>query len=471
MKKIYSFAIQVVSKIMLLCFVAMLIISFGIKAVYNYNDSPIFEKTQMLDIVFEIIVVGVFVAGVHWRKKINQISAKISIIIFVILAFLFVIMVPLKPFSDMQQIYNGALNIAEGNMKYFTDNSYFMEYPNNILITLIYGAILFIFPHNFIVLKFTNIFCVIGIVWMSEKILQLYWKNSYTNLFYLYGLSLGSVFLYVNHVYTDLVFVFVATLGLYIYMKNTRKIIGVVFLFSVLYFVRPQAIFYMIAIIIHYFFKSEKNLCYKIITILIGAIIFVICNFVITQGIEKTLIGDIEHSMPPASYVYMAFNEKEFGFQDGSHDTKRTFADVKERIESYNGETLAQIILKKEQWMWTEGTYQAQRYAFGGDDSSGNKFIYQTPITKYCLDSSDDWRKGLDCFLRSQYLIMLILTVPMFAKKNNREYDIFIMLFAANIVFYIFWEIKSRYILPLYPVMLIISCLTLKNIVKRISKK
>lgn len=73
--------------------------------------------------------------------------------------------------------------------------------------------------------------------------------------------------------------------------------------------------------------------------------------------------------------------------------------------------------------------------------------------------------------MRTQYLFLFILTIPMFFRKNQNKYDIFIMLFAAHMIFYIFWEIKSRYLLPLYPIMLIVSFITLNDFsVKKASR-
>ena len=59
----------------------------------------------------------------------------------------------------------------------------------------------------------------------------------------------------------------------------------------------------------------------------------------------------------------------------------------------------------------------------------------------------------------------------MFWKKNRGKYDIFVMLFAANMVFYVFWEIKSRYLLPLYPLMFIASFITIDNMAKQWKNK
>lgn len=472
MVKIYDWIMKLASRILAAICTGMLIIALGVKAVYCYDDSPAFVQNGVWDAITLSVIIVLLLLGIHWRDILNRhISAKCSIAIYCVIAVLFILLVPLKPFSDMQQIYDGAIEIAKGNLEYFHQNAYFMQYPNNMLITLIYGGILFFFPKNAIVLKLLNILMVVGTVIISEKILQIYWKNSYRNLFYVYGLSLVSVLLYVNHVYTDLIFVFFSLLGIYLYLKKPERIWYVIVIFGALYFIRPQAVFYVIAIVIHYLIKYKAGYARKIMHVLCGVVLFFGCRYVVTYGIETPIIGDIDHSMPAASYVYMAFNEEEFGFQDGSHDLNRKFSDVVDRLQGYDKETLLKIIGKKLEWTWTEGTYQAQRYAFGENSDTQDKFEYATPVTGHCLDSGQRWRNILDSFMRNQYLILFALTIPMFWKKNRGKYDIFVMLFAANMVFYVFWEIKSRYLLPLYPLMFIASFITMDNMAQQWKNK
>lgn len=320
--KLYRFSLKITSFLLICISTGMLLISLLYKAIYRYDDSPAFIRNGLGDLIALLILLLLFALGYHWREKINRyFSVKYSILIYFILAIFFVLLVPLKPFSDMQQIYQASLEVSKDNWKYFCkDISYFTQYPNNLLITLLYGFLFVVLPKNVLVLKVLNILEIIGIVWISEKTVQLYHKNSYRNLFFVYGLSLISVFLYTNHIYTDLLFVFFSVLGLYLYMKNPAHIGYAIALYSILFFVRPQAVFYIIAILLHYFFKGNASMIKKISHIICLILLFLVCRFAITNAIEKPLIGDLSHSMPAASYVYMAFNEEEFGFQDGTHD-------------------------------------------------------------------------------------------------------------------------------------------------------
>ena len=76
----------------------------------------------------------------------------------------------------------------------------------------------------------------------------------------------------------------------------------------------------------------------------------------------------------------MGINEPEFGFQDGSHSSNWTFKDVKNRVLELGSTRLIKLIAKKEYWLWTEGTYQVERYAFG--IGWKEHFDYDTIITK-----------------------------------------------------------------------------------------
>ena len=203
--KLYRFSLKITSFLLICISTGMLLISLLYKAIYRYDDSPAFIRNGLGDLIALLILLLLFALGYHWREKINRyFYVKYSILIYFILAIFFVLLVPLKPFSDMQQIYQASLEVSKGNWKYFCkDNSYFTQYPNNLLITLLYGFLFVVLPKNVLVLKVLNILEIIGIVWISEKTVQLYHKNSYRNLFFVYGLSLISVFLYTNHMITS----------------------------------------------------------------------------------------------------------------------------------------------------------------------------------------------------------------------------------------------------------------------------
>lgn len=143
MKKIYNLIINITAFIIAIMCLGMLLVAFGIKAIYDCNDDmPLFIHIGFWDVIMLIAVCFMLCLFLKFQDKINRhLSVRYIIAIYIIIAVLFIIYVPLKPFSDMQQIYQGAIEIANGNFKYFDHNAYFMQYPNNMLITLVYGML------------------------------------------------------------------------------------------------------------------------------------------------------------------------------------------------------------------------------------------------------------------------------------------------------------------------------------------
>lgn len=161
----------------------------------------------------------------------------------------------------------------------------------------------------------------------------------------------------------------------------------------------------------------------------------------------------------------MGFNQDEFGFQDGTHSIDRNMKDVVERIRGYDVKEVTEIIAKKEYWMWMEGTYQAQRYAFGeNSDESNSKFYYETAATKYLMNNEQTLRKVIDSFIYSQYFILFVLMLYWFVRPQSDKLSVIYLVYMGMFLFYVFWEIKSRYIISLYPFMMIFSIWTLLSL-------
>lgn len=472
MKNFYNKIIKCSGIFMLVFFSIILLLSLFIKSIYICDiDTATFTNNTWRDLFFILLFIAFIIIFFTFIDLVNKIPAIISIFIYLLIGLLFIYLVPLKTFSDMEQIYSASIAVAHGNFDYFINNSYFSACPNNLFITLFYGLFLFIFSDSIITIKLLNIFLIIGIVFFSEKILQRICKNNYQNAFYIWALSCIPTFFYINHIYTDIPFIFFTLLCIWLYYNNPNNILICCFILAMVYQLRPQALFYTIAICIHYVFNyfNRKKILITAFSLILSFIIILSFNNIFVP----IFIGsNPQNTLPVWSYIYMAFNEEEFGFQDQSHSPERNFEDVKERITELGPLRTSKIIIKKTFWIWSEGTYQSSRYAFGPEPVSPNdKYAYNTIITEHMSDSSQICRILLDAMMRAQYLVIFIFTLPMFLPKNSCKYSLFNLLFLANIIFYIFWEIKSRYILPLYPLHLIFIFYMMLNFSFRIAPR
>ncbi len=464
-QRLYDSFFKGLAGILFLLLMAFFLAALFVKAVYRYDDSPAFVSAEWYDWA-AIILLGLFLFLMcRYRKSLDRwIPKQVSISLFFVISLLFAVLVPLKPFSDMKQLYDGALAVSRGEFSFFRTTDYFQMYPNNLFACVIYGALLAVFPDSVMTLKICNICVAQGIVFLTRKLLDYLFGQVYENLFYFCSLFFLPIILYVNHIYTDQLFVLGSLLIVYLYLRQPGGTwIFLPVLLAGAYLLRPQSAFYGIAFLILFLFGNRQEIKEKLLPVLGGLLIFILVVAGFFRGIVPKLVGTDAKSMPVWSYIYMGLNEEEFGFQDNSHSMTRSPEDVKERIASYTPVQLGKILVKKTDWMWTEGTYQASRYAFGDDGMQPlEKFEYETWLTRRTKDSADRLRIVADAFMRGQYLLLLLITAygifRIFFVRKGKPPEIAhvgLLLFYANLFFYLIWEIKSRYLLPLYPFLLL----------------
>ena len=132
------------------------------------------------------------------------------------------------------------------------------------------------------------------------------------------------------------------------------------------------------------------------------------------------------------------------------------------------------LLAKKEYWLFTEGTYQVQRYAFG--EGQENTFYYETPVTlKVSNPETSKTRKAIDYITKGQYLIIIFLAfIDLIIKDSEKDIknkkDLLLYFIIGMFSFYLVWEIKSRYIYCLHPVFLILAVSGIEKITNKIKK-
>lgn len=468
---------KLISKIsinfLIILFVIIIIGMFFINSVYLYIDTAAFKINNIFNYLgiiinifgFLILVLLEKVLALKFKKK-KYINFIIFLIYF-ITEIIYIKLVPIKPFSDMFFITEIALSDFKNEIQYL------QHYPNNLPISIIFNLIFRITQYDVIHIKIFNIICNMATIYFAYKIYENIYKKK-NNIVILLGICSISTFLYVNNAYNDIIFTALTTIILYLVTKEKQSKIDI-FIISILVFlqfiVRPVGIILIIAVCMYYLLKN-KNI--KNIVILLS--IFLICNIMYSQ-LEKEIIpkSDEIQQYPIWSFIQMGINEKEFGFQDGSHSTEWTFGDVKNRIQELGPQRLLKLLCKKQYWLWTEGTYQVERYAFG--TGAPEQFSYTTTVTNmiYDVDNSKA-RKALEYLMKGQYFVLIVLSLIDLIIKDKDETiknkkDILLYTIIGFFCFYTIWEIKSRYIYCLYPIFLILSTQGIEKIINLLKKK
>jgi len=435
----------------------LFIFSIFIRAKYLMNDSPVFELQKFSYNILIFIFIISFLFFKFFENFLKEMYYVLLVfkffimLISILFQILFIIFVPLEPFSDMLQCHLGAIEVTKNNLSFLVNSQYFNLNPNNIFFTLLLGLWYKLINFGFFAGKLLNIFCNILITVLTYEIFKKFYKKESLLIFALLSFF-PPMILYCNHIYNDVIFTFVTILAAYLYFnfdKKTNQYFLIGTLLGISHLIRPVGFLFLIAFIITelLFIRELKNILFLAIGFILPIILFYFLFFIFTgKNLLKT-------GYPIWSYIYIGLNSEKFGFQDGSHSLNRNFNDIIYRIFYENGilETL-KIIFKKIFWMWTEGTYQSERYGFWNLGLIHSSIRNLVKFLSYTL-----------------YFSLILLSCIHFSYKsffnriNNLDKSKPILLIYIVILnflfllFYAIWEIKSRYIYALYPYLIITS--------------
>ncbi|MCI8507803.1 MAG: hypothetical protein HFJ06_04470 [Lachnospiraceae bacterium] len=159
---------------------------------------------------------------------------------------------------------------------------------------------------------------------------------------------------------------------------------------------------------------------------------------------------------------WMGINEEEFSMMHNEiFDGKRTFEGFYTLLMSRDVKRNIKLFGRKILWTWSQGTYQAQRYGFGGDAGSvQEKFEYETPFTRFFLNNEQFAPRLANSAIRAQYMaFFFFMILGMFGmdEEDRKKYRIFIYLCFGTFLILVFYEMKSRYVLHCLIAMLVLG--------------
>lgn len=472
----------IITKFWLYFCIVIFIFALFIKAEYSFADYPFFSKNTFLDIFMISIILITYIFLFYKAKWIEKHIKNSTIsIVFIIIGSMFIFLVPITPFSDMEHVTNGAILFSKWDIEQILSNPYLQRVIKNLKVSIFYSIFATILPKNPICLRLVNVLFYILIAYFISKICRnLGFK--YPKLIYIITCSFTPLLLYCNHIYYDLPTLLMCTLALYFYTKQNTilNMILSALCLGIGGSLRILAYIIFIAIVIDYILKNGKNLLNDKLKKLRILILFIIITFSIpkitditvdkffkTEGIEEDYIWNL---------FWMGINEYEFGFMHNEiHGERRTFDDFYELLTSRTAEQNINLFSKKIFWTWSQGTYQAQRYAFGYDvDNDLDKFEYTTPLTGILLRDDFVIRNFINIFCRAQYMALFFLMILGLVKISRNDislYRPFIYIMFGTFLMLIFYEMKSRYILHCIISMIVLATLGLTNLQQIIDQK
>jgi hypothetical protein len=204
-------------------------------------------------------------------------------------------------------------------------------------------------------------------------------------------------------------------------------------------------------------------------------------TFLLREGKISEPVG--KNSIPVQMWIRIGMNEKKIGYWDDSSSyiiyirqggfdkakSAQIYTElIKKDIEKKGFKPILKVYIKKNAWLWTEGTYQAEYYGIG---SWG--YLYPTFATKIVIHNKE-LRDSVRWILHAINLMMLgIICAGLLRTINKRSVYPFILpaiVLLGFICFYTLWEIKPRYIYPVYPYMMLMFYYGLGITVEKLKK-
>jgi hypothetical protein len=207
---------------------------------------------------------------------------------------------------------------------------------------------------------------------------------------------------------------------------------------------------------------------FGIVLVLFRVPMFMVGSYLLKTEKISTQIG--ANSIPVDMWIHMGMNDEKIGYWDdsyslniyinqGNYDKEKSRQIYRMLINKKLTEKglidLAKVYIKKNIWLWTEGTYQAEYYGVG---SWGH--LYSTIATER-LDSSVYFRDSIRWLLHVINILMFSLIFIGLLESIRKKASYQLLLPAIVVIgfigFYTLWEIKPRYIYPIYPYLILMA--------------
>lgn len=438
------------------------------KAMYDMEDFPYFARNSLLDIALISVFLGIYYLVFKYAKKIERfLSYPLLWITLGMFALLYIFLVPLVPFSDTKPVAEGALSISNVDFSSLFASDYLQTIVKNMKVSFFYGLIDLVFPKSILGLRIINCLLYLLSCHFAGKLadnLGIHYPKAIM-------LILGTIlpfFLYCNQIYFDLPVVCLSTIALYFYahkdIKLPIRMLCTGLFLGVACCLRILAIIVMIAVGMDFIFRymlpsirSRRDTSMKHLRGCIGAflLMLVLC-IALPKGADSIINANFRSPDATDESIWtlfcMGINEEEFGMMHNEllDEGSKSFDDFTTMLFSRTFDQNVHLFSRKIIWTWTQGTYQVQRYAFGGNRPAEDKFLYQTFLTHHLQTSNQPLRRIIDKIGRCQYMALFFwmgIGAALINKKERNQLRPFIYTLFGTFLILILYEMKARYVL------------------------
>lgn len=459
---------------------------------YTFNPLLLIILTMSFILLLTILYKKLF-------NKYNNLSNKSTWIFFfsvsiimMIIEFIIGYLVRTNPSWDLGIVIKSAKEIIKYGHS-TTQSGYYIQAPNNIIITLIIALSLKFFNlfniHNvnLITLTINILFIQLAILFMFKLA-----KYLFNNITACFSLVLTMLFLplypYATICYTDTTSMFLPVCILYalIKLENTSN-----FKYKILYSIllgflsflgfglKVTSLIVLIAYIIICIFNGTiiKKLKYLAIAFITFLLIFKSYVFFI----NKTNIIGMPYSetqaIPFTHFVMMgmtgsgAFSAEEWQYTFSFHDyNSRKDANInviKNRLSNYKTQGYIKFLTQKVVGQtWADGTYDFETIlnSYNIDNNIAHQFLLNTGkyfiyVFYYC-----------QTYHFSMLICILILFIYSLKKNVNNYIKVCQLSFLGLLLFLLIWETRSRYMLNYIPIFILLFTSGIKYLSNDLNK-
>lgn len=501
---------QIVTFILALFIGLFIASSFFFRAKYNYSlygDRAVLEGQQpFVFLLWIVVLLGLGFVLYRLSRRLERYSrAKVipavlllSGVMQTVIIFLFTRM----PTDDSQTVLSLAwAMLYDKDYSSFQSGGYLYMFPFNFSIVLYLKTLLLLFPDNYLVIKGFNILFTLVttlVIYLLGQELRPQSRSKNYGLLIVAATYIPAM-LMSNFIYNDGIATALLTGALYFAVRFIRRrtmkdILFAAALLALGNYFRSIGVIVLIAIVLSLVLNVRAVGVKKAIaSIGIMLLLFNLPGWIQNAALQATGVVDeppSANSAPVYMWLNMGINLETLGFWDDresyniyqqeagynkAESVELFKASIRSKLSGATFTELAEMYYKKLVWTWTEGTYQMERYGIGNEGASSGggrggmvmgRYSYSTAASTL-FQGASMYRSGLLWALYVQnflmYVFILVRLIRGLRTKSFAETPLLLVILGF-IGFYLLWEIKSRYIYPVYPLLLVLSYLGFQDV-------
>ena len=452
----------------------------GESTVFYHQDYP------LLHFIF-ISLFLFFIYRVKCKKIVKTIYPKILktvIILWGIVASVWVLLYLNEPVHDSKHVLDAAAQMREYNFTSFTEGNYLNLWAGNRNFTLLLYLLSFLIGiNNLTLLRVFNVLALLIIFWLLYKITKLFWQinESTCTLQMISCVIFIPALLYTIFIYGDIYGLAFAVGAIYLEFQylSTHKLKWAL-LSSVM--ISLAALLKMNEIII--LIAMSAMMLYDIILTtqwkkgILCLLMFIAMPICFNAGsntlLEKTTRMEMTDGVPMEAWIAMGLQDSEnaAGHYNGynlsvynrnNFDSEKAKVEVRENIKESltnfknNPQAAFSFFLRKITAQWCNPDFESLRYVQTGQNNLSS--IVNGVLSGKAVSLVQQFLNLLQTWILLGAICYILL------RKDKTEYEwIFMLIFVGGFSFHLFWEAGSRYAFPYYIMLLPYSCMGMNSL-------